>query len=112
MCLMQERQLSLYSCAGHNFDTLRHILIMFGPQWHSQTRVQLVIRRLWVGPPPGWQHSYVEIDHEIFSVVILSLLLIEEEQFSVSGKGMRLEDQACPVKVWLGKHDPIRLTGP
>ena len=33
-----------------------------------------------------WQHSFVEIDHEIFSVVILSLLLIQEGQLSVSGK--------------------------
>ena len=45
-----------------------------------------------------WQHSFVEIDHEIFSTVILSLLLIQEGQLSVSGKRMctilvnRLED--------------------
>ena len=26
----------------------------------------------------GWQHSFVEIDHEIFSMVIPSLLLIQE----------------------------------
>ena len=25
-----------------------------------------------VQPPPGWQQSFVEIDHEIFSMVILS----------------------------------------
>ena len=34
------------------------------------------------------QHSFVEIDHEIFSTVILSLLLIQEGQLSVSGERM------------------------
>ena len=49
-------------------------------------------------PRRGRQHSCVEIDHEIFSMVILSLLLIQEGQLSVSGKRMftilvnRLED--------------------
>ena len=48
--------------------------------------------------PRGRQHSFVEIDHEIFSMVILSLPLIQEGQLSVSGKRMctilvnRLED--------------------
>ena len=48
-------------------------------------------------------------DHEIFSTVILSLPLIQERQLSVSGERMctvlvnRLEDQACPLNVWLGK---------
>ena len=37
---------------------------------------------------PGRQHSFVEIDHEIFSTVILSLLLIQEGQLSDSGKRM------------------------
>ena len=32
------------------------------------------------------QYSFMEIDYEIFSTVILSLLLIQEEQLSVSGK--------------------------
>ena len=42
--------------------------------------------------------SYMEIDHEIFSTVILSLPLIQEGQLSVPGKRMctilvnRLED--------------------
>ena len=39
-------------------------------------------------PLPGRQHSFVEIDHEIFSTVILSLPLIQEGQLSVSGKRM------------------------
>ena len=34
--------------------------------------------------PPGRQHSFVGIAHEIFSTVILSLLLIQEGQLSVS----------------------------
>ena len=37
-------------------------------------------------PRRGWQHSFVEIDCEIFSTVILSLLLIQEGQLSVSGE--------------------------
>ena len=49
-------------------------------------------------PRRGRQHSSVEIDHEIFSTVILSLPRIQEGQLSVSGKRMctilvnRLED--------------------
>ena len=52
-------------------------------------RVQLVIRRFdlcWI-----WQHAFfVEIHHETFSTVILSLLVIQEGQLSVSGKRMRI----------------------
>ena len=49
-------------------------------------------------PRRGRQHSFVEIDHEIFSTVILSHPLIQEGQLSVSGERMctilvnRLED--------------------
>ena len=39
-------------------------------------------------PSRGRQHSFVEIDHEIFSTVILSLPLIQEGQLSVSGRRM------------------------
>ena len=39
-------------------------------------------------PRRGRQHSFVEIDHEIFSMVILSRLLIQEGQLSVSGERM------------------------
>ena len=72
-------------------------------------------------PRRGRHHSFVEIGHEIFSTVILSLPLIQEGQLSVSGERMctildnRLEDKACPVNVWLGELtalDPIGLTGP
>ena len=36
----------------------------------------------------GQRHSFVEIDHEIFSTVILSPPLIQEGQLSVSGEKM------------------------
>ena len=36
----------------------------------------------------GRQHSFVEIDHEIFSTVILSLPLIQEGQLSISSERM------------------------
>ena len=70
--------------------------------------------------PAGSATFFLEINHEIFSLVILSLLLIQEEHLSVSGKRMCtilancLEDLACPVKVWLGKMTAldIGLTGP
>ena len=39
-------------------------------------------------PRGGRQHSFVEIDHGIFSRVILSLPLIQEGQLSVSGERM------------------------
>ena len=39
-------------------------------------------------PCRGRQHSFVEIDHEIFSTVILSLPLIQEGQLSVSSERM------------------------
>ena len=58
----------------------------------------------------------MEIDHEIFSMVILSLPLIQEGQLSVSGERMctvlvnRLEDLACPVNVWLDKLTMLDMT--
>ena len=39
-------------------------------------------------PRRGRQHSFLEIDHEILSRVILSLPLIQEGQLSVSGERM------------------------
>ena len=68
------------------------------PLWVAQLDVRLETRRSQVQPPRGRQHSFVEIDHEIFSTVILSLPLIQEVQLSVSGERMctilvnRLED--------------------
>ena len=67
-------------------------------------------------PRRGRQHSFVEIDHEIFSTVILSLPLIQEGQLSVSGERMctilvnRLEHQVCPVNVWSGKLTALDMT--
>ena len=64
----------------------------------------------------GRQHSFVEIEHEIFSAVVLSLPLIQEGQLSVSDERMctllvnRLEDKACPVKVWSGKLTALDIT--
>ena len=46
-------------------------------------------RRLRVRPRQGRQHSFVEIGHEIFSTVILSLPLIQEGLLSVSVERMR-----------------------
>ena len=39
-------------------------------------------------PSRGRQNDFVEIDHELFSTVILSLPLIQEGQLSNSGKRM------------------------
>ena len=67
-------------------------------------------------PRRGRQQSFVEIDHEIFSTVILSLPLIQEGQLSVSGERMctilvnSLEDEACPVNMWLGKLTVLDMT--
>ena len=38
--------------------------------------------------PSVWQHSFMEIDHEIISMAILSLPLIQVGQLSVTGKRM------------------------
>ena len=79
-------------------------------------QIPLVIRRLRVRTLSGRQHSLMEIDHEIFSTVILSLPLIREGKLSVSGKRMctmlvnHLEDKAYPVKVWLGKLTVLDMT--
>ena len=60
--------------------------------------VRLETRRLRVQPPSRSATFFGEIDHEIFSTVILSLPLIQEGQLSVSGERMctilvnRLED--------------------
>ena len=49
-------------------------------------RILLVIRRLTVRPLSDQQLSFKKIDHEIFSLVILSCSLIQEGQLSVSGE--------------------------
>ena len=58
------------------------------PWWLSWMHSQLVIRSLLVRPLPGLQDSYMEINHEIFSKVMLSLPVIKERHLSVSGKRM------------------------
>ena len=50
--------------------------------------VRLETRRSRVQPRRGRQHSFVETDHEIFSMVIRSLPLIQEGQLSVFGERM------------------------
>ena len=50
--------------------------------------VRLETRMSRVQPPPRSATFFVEIDHEIFSKVILSLPLIQEGQLSVSGERM------------------------
>ena len=77
---------------------------------HPHSLIRVFSDRMYILQPPGYpkrggfnprrgrQHSFVEIDHEIFSTVILSLPLIQEGQLSVSGERMctilvnRLED--------------------
>ena len=52
-------------------------------------------------PRRGRQHSFVEIDHEIFSTVILSLPLIQEGQFwrkNVHNTGEPLRGLSLPSK--------------
>ena len=51
-----------------------------------QLSIQLVIRRWQVQSHWVQQHSFMANDDEIFSTVILSLLLIQEGQLSVSGE--------------------------
>ena len=46
--------------------------------------------------PQGWQHSFVEIDNEIFSMHKILVNLFE--------------DKACPVNVWLGKLNTLDMT--
>ena len=45
------------------------------------------------------QHSFMEIDHEIFSMIILSLPLIQEGQMSVSGSCQFLAKKCAQVLV-------------
>ena len=81
------------------------------PRWLSWMRVRLETRRSRVRPRRGRQHSFVEIDHEIFSSVILSLPLIQEGQLSVSGERMctgKIEQQ-CDSLTSTARGDNNRL---
>ena len=73
----------------------------------------VVNRSLGFQTPLGRQQSFMEIDHEIFSTVILSLPLIQEGQFSVSGERMctiLVTAEACSAEVWLGKLTALNMT--
>ena len=68
--------------------TLYDIILWSQPRWLVR-----FVSDWWSGgcgldPSQVWQHSFVEIDHEIFSTVVLSGPLIQEGQFSVSGEWM------------------------
>ena len=93
-------------CIYHMYSdrqTWAHSVDSVDPDWPASV-AQLDAPSDWrpggrgFNPCRGRQHSFVEIDHEIFSTVILSLLLIQEGQLSVSGERMctilvnRLED--------------------
>ena len=79
---------------------------------------RLVIKRSWVRPPPGRQHSFVEIDHEIFLTVIQAVTLIQEGQLSVSGEGMRtilvksVTSKSVVRSSDRARHHPSGLFGP
>ena len=68
------------------------------------------------GPPLGPVTFFHEDWLWNIFCVILSLLLIQEGQLSVSGKrmctstGLLLEDYACPGKVWLDKLTVLDMT--
>ena len=64
---------------------LVHILLPLIDKCPTHLVAQLTVhpagdQRSRIQPLPGQQHSFVEIDHEIFSTVILSLPLIHEGQ--------------------------------
>ena len=62
------------------------------------------------------QHSFIEIDNEIFSTVIFSLPLIQVGQSKFLAKEYaqvllnRLEDYACPSKSVIGKLTALHMT--
>ena len=64
---------------------------------------------------PTWSHTFMKIDHEIFSTVILLLPLIQEKVVSVKGKYehevlvYRLS-QACPEKSVVRLTDHLGMT--
>ena len=94
-----------------NHNRRKYTTVSCQPRWLMWKKVRLVIRRLFVQPPPGWQHSFMEIFHEIFCMVILSLPLIQEGQLSVSGKRMcTIMEKAYPVKALLGKLTALVMT--
>ena len=60
-------------------------------------------------PPNTRLHSFLEIDLEIFSTIILSLPLIQEGQLFASGK--QLKGLSLPrKKAWFGKLTTLDMT--
>ena len=55
-----------------------------------------------------WQHSFIEIDHELFFMVTLSLLLIQEGQLSVSGKRICTNTVQLPGGLRLPRESVVR----
>ena len=97
----------VYEMLGH----LLYMICLLSIQWLSWWSVRFMASVAQLDAPSDWrpggrgfnprrgrQHSFVEIDHEMCSKVILSLPLIQEGQLSVSGERMctllvnRLED--------------------
>ena len=70
---------------GTYFISRLYCLTTFGPAFVALLDAHPTVDQDFVGSTPrGQQHSFREIDHEIFSTVILSLPLIHEGQLSVS----------------------------
>ena len=66
-----DRIVGLVSSVG----TARDLLAGLDGYW---MHVPLVIRMLWVQALPAGQHTFPEIDHKIFTTVILSHPLIQD----------------------------------
>ena len=92
-----EADITIFCCRSHHFT-----LCILMPASVAQLDARRTGGRGF-DPRRGRQHSFAEIDHEIFSTVILSLLLIQEGQLSVSGERM------CTILV---NHWVDWLTGP
>ena len=77
--------------SGNNLSwrlIMRYLLGSFLPASVARMCIQLVMRRLRVWPRRVCNILSWSFDHEIFSMVILSLPLIQEGQLSVSGERM------------------------
>ena len=83
-------------CLGHDITMRQHYRRAL-PASVAQLNVQSDWRPGGRGfnPRRGRQHSFVEIDHEIFSTVVFSRPLIQEGHLSVSGERM------CTILVYL-----------
>ena len=92
------RLIRVFAVCSQSFDTIECIHgeqkngWYFGYMWNGRPRwlswMRGPTRRSQVQPRQGWQHSFIEIDQELFFMVILSLPLIQEGQLSVSGERM------------------------